>query len=483
MTLTTDERFRSIFGVAADELTYERAPSVIHPEDQGRVQDSVAAATRPDNPAPYAIDYRVIHPDGSTRWVFAKGRANFEGTGAARRLASFDGTLMDITARKQSDDERDRLVNQLREQDRRKDEWLATLAHELRNPLAPIRSGLQVLKLAPPVDIAAKASEMVDRQLGQMVRIVDDLLDVSRISRDKIKLKIEQVELASVVQHAVEAARSAYDALGHVLTVTLPAKPMHLNADPTRLAQVIVNLLNNACKFTAPGGRIRLTVEREGEEAVVRVEDSGIGIADDQLEGIFQLFRQVDTSLERSRSGLGIGLTLVKRLVEMHSGTVEARSEGIGRGSEFVVRLPALNEAPSPLQQIPTGIQQSATICKRILVVDDNRDAADSLAMLLRIVGHDVHTVHDGQAAVDAAAVINPDVVVLDIGLPGINGYEAARQIRERHGRNGMVLIALTGWGQEEDRRRSTEVGFDAHLVKPVDFAALSKLLDQADNV
>ena len=365
----------------------------------------------------------------------------------------------------------------LREQDRRKNEWLATLAHELRNPLAPIRSGLQVLKLTPSGETAARASAMIDRQLDQMVRLVDDLLDVSRINRGRIELQRERVELASLVYHAIDAARPAYELRGHKLSVTLPEIEVYLNADSTRLAQVLVNLLNNAGKFTDPGGRIRLIVELEAEQAVIRVQDNGIGIADDQLSSIFELFAQVDTSLERSRSGLGIGLTLVKRMVEMHDGTVEARSAGLGQGSEFVVRLPLLVEPPQSPSPEPAGAEPEASVPRRILVVDDNRDGAESLALLLQLAGHEVHTVYDGEAAVEAAAALRPDVILLDIGLPRLNGYEAARQIRERHGKNGIALVALTGWGQEEDRRLSREAGFDAHLVKPVDLAALVKLL------
>ena len=321
----------------------------------------------------------------------------------------------------------------------------------------------------------------MQRQVGHMVRLVDDLLDVSRISRGKIELRKEPVELASVVNHAVEAVRPLCESMDHELTVTLPPKPTYLNADPTRLAQVVGNLLNNACKFTEKGGRIRLTVERDGKQAVIRVQDTGIGIAAEQLPRIFEMFTQVDTSLERSRDGLGIGLTLVKNLVEMHDGTVEARSAGVGQGSEFVVRLPLLSEPLPALPQQPSGVKPVATVQRRILVVDDNRDAAESLAMLLKLSGHEVHTAHDGLEAVEAAAKFQPDVILLDIGLPRLNGYEAARRIREQQRDKGLMLVALTGWGQEEDRRRSEEAGFDAHLVKPVDLAALSKLLVELD--
>ncbi len=359
--------------------------------------------------------------------------------------------------------ERLRLIRQLREADRRKDEFLATLAHELRNPLAPLRNGLQLLRLAGDDRAAAEQAQgMMERQLRQMVRLIDDLLDVSRITRGKLQLRRERVELASVVQSAVEGSRPLIDASAHRLAVALPPEPVWLDADPTRLAQVFANLLTNAAKYTDRGGDIRLTAEvasggcQPPGEVVVSVRDSGIGIAPDHLPRLFEMFNQAAPALERSQGGLGIGLTLVKRLVELHGGTVQARSEGLGRGSEFVVRPPHR---------------------RRILVADDNRDAADSLALMLRLAGHEVHAVHDGQEAVEAAAWFRPDVAVLDIGMPRLNGYEACRRIREQPGGRGLVMVALTGWGQEEDKRRAIQAGFDHHLTKPVAPADLEELL------
>jgi len=318
---------------------------------------------------------------------------------------------------------------------------------------------------------------MMERQVGQMVRLVDDLLDVSRISRGKIELRRERIELASAIHHAVEAARPQFQSMDHALTVTLPPKPIFLNADPTRLAQVLGNLLSNACKYTYKGGQMCLTVEREGNQAVIRLRDNGIGIAPDQLPRIFEMFVQIDTSLERSVSGLGIGLTLVKSLVEMHDGTVEVHSAGVDQGSEFVLRLPIMVEPPQSPPPAPTVSKPTTTITRRILVVDDNQDSATSLAALLDLTGHKTHTAHDGLEAVEAAATFLPDVVLLDIGLPKLNGYDACRKIREQPSGKGIVLIALTGWGQDEDRRKSQAAGFDAHLVKPVDYDALMKLL------
>ncbi|MEO6022703.1 MAG: ATP-binding protein, partial [Burkholderiales bacterium] len=312
--------------------------------------------------------------------------------------------------------------------------------------------------------------------VGQMVRLVDDLLDVSRISQGKITLRRERVELALVLNQAVEAALPHCARMEQQLTVTLPPQPIYLNVDPTRLAQIIGNLLNNACKYSDSGGCIRLTVELDHVQSVIRVQDSGIGIAADQLSRIFEMFMQVDSSLERAQGGLGIGLTLVRKLVEMHGGTVQAYSTGLAEGAEFVVRLPVSTAPLVPPER--SGLEPAVKVGRRILVVDDNQDSASSLAMLLELGGHDVYTAHDGIDAVEAAAKLKPEVIVLDIGLPGIDGYEAARRIRQQREAEGLVLVALTGWGQDEDKRRSLEAGFDFHLIKPVDPDVLEKLLD-----
>ena len=381
--------------------------------------------------------------------------------------------------------ERLRLANELRqyaadlsEYDDRKNEFLAMLSHELRNPLAPIRNAVQLLRRsAGSAEVVQSASEMLERQVGQMVRLVDDLLDVSRISRGKIELRRGRTELASVVHHAAEAARSLVQFKDRELTVTLPQQPMYLNVDPTRMAQVLGNLLNNAGKFSDKDARISLSVKCEDEQAVIRVRDNGIGIAADQLPHIFDLFMQGDTSLERSVTGLGIGLALVKTLVEMHGGTVEALSAGLGQGSEFVVRLPILADIPRSLPPEPALAKPAAMSGNRILVVDDNRDSAESLAMLLEMSGNQTQTAHDGLKALEAAAKFRPDAMLLDIGLPELNGYEVCRRVRAQPGGERMVLIALTGWGQDQDRQKSTAAGFDSHLVKPVDINALMELL------
>jgi CheY-like chemotaxis protein/two-component sensor histidine kinase len=308
-----------------------------------------------------------------------------------------------------------------------------------------------------------------------MVRLVDDLMDVSRITRGKVELRKERVQLSAVVDDAVETSRPLIDQMGHELTVRLPEHPVVVDADPTRLAQVFANLLNNAAKYSDRGGHIRLTAERQGSDVVVSVRDTGIGIPPDKLTSIFDMFSQVDRSLEKALGGLGIGLTLVRRLVEMHDGRVEARSEGVGRGSEFVVRLPVVVGAAVPQREQDEPAVPKSSL--RILIVDDNQDGADSLAEMLKIMGNDTATAYDGQEGVDVAGRLRPDVILLDIGLPKLNGYEAARRIREQPWGKHTVLIAVTGWGQDEDRRRSHEAGFDKHLVKPVDPTALMKLL------
>jgi CheY-like chemotaxis protein len=323
------------------------------------------------------------------------------------------------------------------------------------------------------------ARDVIARQVITMVRLIDDLLDVSRISRNTLGIRNERVDLAAVLESALESSRPLIEKSGHELTVSLPTESVQLNADPIRLAQVFLNLLNNSAKYTNAGGRIWLTAERQGGDAVVSVRDNGVGIPADMLARIFDLFTQVGDPLERSQGGLGIGLTLVRRLVEMHDGTIEAHSSGPGEGSEFVVRLPVFVPPPTEPPPDSDGPKATALSGLRILVVDDNRDSADSLGMLLRIKGNDVRTAYDGLEAVEAAAAFLPEMILLDIGLPKLNGYEVARRIRQQPRGREMMIVALTGWGQDDDRRLSLEAGFDFHVVKPVDLAALEILLDK----
>jgi CheY-like chemotaxis protein/two-component sensor histidine kinase len=329
-----------------------------------------------------------------------------------------------------------------------------------------------------PGDIEAvkSATTLMDRQIAQMVRLVDDLLDVSRISRGKIELRLARVELISAMNEVIDSVKPLVESSEHELIAYLPSQPLYFVADPTRLAQMVGNLLNNACKFTPRGGRISLHVERDGEHAVFRVADTGVGIPPEQLSRIFEMFVQGDTSLERTQSGLGIGLTLVKQLAEMHGGAVEAKSAGHGAGSEFIVRLP-MNDQPADDSNVSSKPQRMLMHYGRILVVDDNRDSAESLARLLQVCGNETLTAFDGLEALEVGSEFRPNVVLLDLGMPNLNGYDTARRIRQQPWGQNAVLIALTGWGKDEDRRRSGEAGFDSHVVKPVVVEQLDALL------
>lgn len=373
--------------------------------------------------------------------------------------------------------DRKRAEQALRAADRHKNQFLATLAHELRNPLAPISNSLQILRLASDNRTAVEqALGTMERQVGQMVRLVDDLLDVARISRGRIELRKERIELASVVHQAAEICRPLAESLKHDVSVTLPLEPIYLHADPVRLAQVLSNLLNNACKYTEPPGRIWLNAKRQGSDVLVSVKDTGIGIPPDMLPHIFETFTQVDQTLERAHGGLGIGLTLVKQLVDLHQGRVEAFSDGPGLGSEFVVSLPLVVQQDAQ-EQAKAPAATPPMIARRILVADDNRDSAESLATLLKTIGQEAHLAYDGLEALNAAEKLRPEIALLDIGMPKINGYDVARRIRQQPWGKNVVLVALTGWGQEEDKRRSREAGFDHHMVKPAEHGALVKLV------
>jgi PAS domain S-box-containing protein len=367
----------------------------------------------------------------------------------------------------------------LKEADRRKDEFLATLAHELRNPLAPIRNALEVIRIAGDDQQAVcQARGTMERQLEQMIRLVDDLLDVARITRGTIELRKERVDVTTIVKNAVETSQPQFDQVGQRLRLNLPEEPIYVDADPIRMSQVFANLLNNAAKYTEPRGRIELTVQREDTNVVVSVKDNGIGIPKPKLDEIFDMFAQVDRSLERAHGGLGIGLTIVKCLVEMHGGTVEAHSEGHGRGSEFIVRQP-IAVGPAQGNAPPTTEEESfpPIPSRRILVVDDNSDAASSLGMLLKLLGHDTQVAHEGEQALEIAASYQPEIVLLDIGMPKISGYDVCRRMRELPTGNDMIIVAVTGWGQEADRQKSVEATFDGHMVKPVEPLELLKLL------
>ncbi len=394
--------------------------------------------------------------------------------GADRVVTGAALVFRDITERKIVEDA-------LNEADRRKDDFIALLAHELRNPLAPIRNGLQVMRLAGgDVNALAPARAMMERQLGHMVRLIDDLLDVSRINRNKMELRRTRILLSDIVSNAVETARPVVEAAGHELTVSLPPDPLFLDADLTRLAQVFSNLLTNSAKYTDGGGHIWLSAASENGAVTVSVRDNGIGIPADALPHIFDMFSQVDRPVERSTGGLGIGLALVKGLVEMHGGTVAAASAGQGRGSVFSVTLPVLESLPEGQAAAAPGQAPSPRgPRRRILVVDDNRDSADSMTMMLRLLGNEVRTAYDGVEAMEHAEAFRPQVILMDVGMPKLNGLQATQLIREREWGGDMRIIALTGWGQDGDRDRSRDAGCDGHLVKPVNLADLQKLLDE----
>lgn len=376
--------------------------------------------------------------------------------------------------------ERLRLIQQLRSEDVKKDEFLATLAHELRNPLAPIRNAVQFFRLKAPSDPDLRiARDIIDRQVRQMTRLVDDLLDISRITRGKIVLQRERVSLGVVLTNAVESSRPLIEKADHDFTLSLPPETITIDGDATRLGQVFGNLLANAAKYTDRNGHIELAAAADGDNVKVTVSDSGIGIAPEHLPQVFEMFSQIEPALERSQGGLGIGLALVKNLVELHGGHVEAHSKGLNCGSQFIVTLPLaaplVKKPPSGVRPIPLKSCDQARC--RILVADDNIDSAQSLTLMLTVMGHELLTAYDGAKAVEVAKQTEPDVILLDIGMPRMNGYEAARQIRKQEWAKRTLLVALTGWGQEEDKRRAEEAGFDHHFTKPIDPAALERIL------
>ncbi|WP_161603323.1 PAS domain S-box protein [Blastopirellula marina] len=416
------------------------------------------------------------------RWMLRKDGTRFWAAGVTtglldenNKLLGFMKVMRDQTERKRLEDELRQVAADLSESDRRKTEFLATLGHELRNPLAPIRTGLEMMKMVKnDPELIENVRGTMERQTQQMVRLIDDLLDVSRITSGKIELRTCQITLNEVIRSAVEATQPFIDEAGHTLQVTLPETPIVLDADPNRLAQVFSNLLNNSSKYTPDGGHIWLAAQCENGKAIVTIKDDGLGIPLDQQSQIFEMFAQIDRPLEMGYTGLGIGLTLVKQLVELHGGTIDVQSEGADQGSEFFVRLPIVGE---PKRATPAELTASPQPTKlRVLIVDDNKAAATMLKMVVKMLGNEVMTAHDGEQAIAAAVEFSPDIVLMDLGMPKMNGYEAAREIRRQPWGQKMVLVALTGWGQDEDRQRTAEAGFNHHLVKPAEPNDLQKL-------
>jgi PAS domain S-box-containing protein len=460
-----NERWYEFTGSPRDLIGDASFLPYMHPDDHEPMLAAWYTAVRKGKP--YEVEYRLRHgATGAWRWFLARGLPLRNSAG---EVESWFGTSTDIHEIKEARD-------LLQEADRRKDEFLAMLGHELRNPLSAVANGLHLLTV-DGIDDAGRnwAIELMQRQVKSLTHMVDDLLDVSRITRGKIQLKLEPLSIADLLRRAAEAVKPMVQSAGHTLSVSLPTEAVWISGDATRMEQVVTNLLTNSCKYTRPGGQIWLSAQRQGESVRIAVRDTGIGIGPDILPKIFELFVQADRALDRSEGGLGIGLTVVKRLVEMHNGHITADSAGEGQGSEFCVMLPLIAPPNRVRESQPTSMPASSD--KQVLVVDDNVDAALTLKMLLRTQGYTITLAHDGAQAIEMAKEVNPAIVLLDIGLPGMDGYAVARRLRAEPQFVNAVLIAISGYGQEEDRQRSREAGFDHHLVKPVDFAALRTLL------
>jgi PAS domain S-box-containing protein len=460
-TNTTEwtQELEALFGIPPGRGRPEEWEQHVHPDDRGRITVEIERAIAEHRV--FDLEFRILHPSGKVRWFNSRGGAIYDQGGRPTRLL---GVTIDVTERKA-----------LREADQSKNEFLAMLSHELRNPLAPIRNSLFVLERAPAGGEQARAAQaVIDRQVTHLTRLVDDLLDVTRITQGKVQLRRELLELGDLVRRTAEDHRAAFVENGIRFETRLAAEPMWLTADATRISQVVGNLLGNATKFTPPGGRVELTLGREQDAARLTVRDDGVGIVPEVLGHLFQPFTQAAQTLDRSRGGLGLGLALVKTLVELHGGQVQVTSEGQGRGAQFSVRLPL--EA-APRRAAPAGEARPNRPC-RVLVIEDNREAADSLEMVLELVGHKVKVAYDGPSGLTVAKDFRPEVVLCDVGLPGMSGYDVARAFRARDDLRGAVLVALTGYALPEDKRRALEAGFAHHVAKPASLETLERLLD-----
>lgn len=449
--------------------TLEAFQTLVHPDDRDRVGTLVQQAV--EERSDYTVQFRTITPAGELRWIAGRATVFGDDGGKPARMV---GVSSDVTEQRATEEA-------LLQADQRKDEFLATLAHELRNPLAPIRNALEIVRLmdTAPVEPVRRARDLIERQVGHMTRLLDDLLDVSRITRDRLELRREVVQFGDVLEGAVEACESLLRAEDRSFTLTLPPEPIWLDADHTRLAQVFTNLLNNAAKFTHPGGRIAVAARRDDRWVEVTVEDDGVGVNAADRQRLFGMFEQGATTNGDVTPGLGIGLTIARRLVEMHGGTIAVQSGGEGMGTTFTVRLPVVvAPATARPRADAAGGRRVARSGLRVLVADDNHDATNTLATLLRLWGHDVESAFDGREALERAGKFRPQVALLDIGMPELSGYDVARQLRTDEQHDGLRLVAITGWGQQHDRDAAIAAGFDAHLTKPVDPEALTQLLD-----
>lgn len=460
------DRAADIYGLPHGSVVSRvKLRSLLAPEDRERVRLAVedSLATHTD----YDMEYRATRPSGEQCWIAVRGRGLYSDSGAVLGMI---GIVQDITARKQAEES-------LREMDRRKDEFLATLAHELRNPLAPIRHAAQIARIPDATEAQKRwSNDVIIRQVHHMSLLLDDLLDISRITRGTLELRLVPTDLGSAIEAAVETARPSIDVKRHRLRIDLPVGAVRVSADPLRLSQVLSNLLTNAAKYTDPEGEIRLSARVEPQAVLISVADTGIGIDAETLPSVFEMFSQLHNGRDHSEGGLGIGLALSKGLVELHGGTIEARSAGPGQGSEFIVTLPR-REMPAPDVRPVLQPEAEQTVRRRVLVADDNVDGAESLALLLRVEGHDVSVVHDGAAALAAVERLRPEVALLDIGMPGLTGYEVARRVRQSAFGRSTLLIAITGWGQDGDKARAFEAGFDHHFTKPIEPEHITALL------
>jgi two-component system CheB/CheR fusion protein len=487
--LLVSDRCKEIFGRPVNsELSHEEILAMVHPDDLSEVKSTIGMAIRDHRG--YDLEYRILWPDGNVRWVMVRGRATYDSEG---KPAHTLGLVLDLTERKAAETllaeqaEQLRLLSEsLQEATRRKDEFLAMLAHELRNPLAPVVNALEILERSPEAGRRDRAREIIARQVGNMRRLVDDLLDVSRITTGKIMLKPERLDMGTALKLAVEQCRPFIEECRHSLDVDSPESAVFVEADPVRVEQIISNLLNNAAKYTEPGGAIRVTLEVADGFARLRVDDNGIGIPPALMGQVFDLFTQGDRGLEQAHGGLGLGLTLVRSLVEMHGGEVSAASDGPGQGSRFEVWLPLLSAERALLETNDTSVEMPALngsqpVRRLVLIADDNLDGAETLSELLQLWGYPVEVVHDGISALERIPTSAPALVLLDIGMPGMNGYDVARRLRSEGTAPDTVLVAITGYGRREDVDRARDAGFDHHLTKPVDLDELEALLRRLD--